>query len=161
MAISYFNFDSLSISQFYSYKALIHDINSWHRAKMMSWELSCISNHFCANQEKPISVSPWSAHLGKHGLTKVRLKSVFLICAKMVKRYSLGAILKSHPQNFRDFGPLPLFVMHSRNLSVVFVTYWVTPLPPQCGRHISIAPWRNIERLNHRYPITTDRTFYC
>ena len=36
--------------------------------------------------------------------------------------------------------PSPPFVTHSRNLSVVFVTYWVTPLPPRCGRHISIAP---------------------
>ena len=29
----------------------------------MPLELSCISNHFCANQEKPISAPPWSAHL--------------------------------------------------------------------------------------------------
>ena len=37
--------------------------------------------------------------------------------------------------------PSPPFVTHSRNLSVVFVTYWETPLPPQCGRHLSIAPY--------------------
>ena len=29
----------------------------------------------------------------------------------------------------------------------MFVTYWVTPLPPQCGRHISIAP-RTAEHIH-------------
>ena len=33
---------------------------------------------------------PWSAHLGKDGLTKVRLKSVFLDLRKNVWRYSLA-----------------------------------------------------------------------
>ena len=35
---------------------------------------------------------------------------------------------------YKIFGilyPLPPFVTHSRNLSVQFVTLWVTPLPPR------------------------------
>ena len=42
-----------------------------------------------------------------------------------------GAILKNDVRKiFGILDPLPPFVTHSRNLSVVFVTYWVTPLPP-------------------------------
>ena len=56
----------------------------------MSLELSCISNHFCANQEKLISAPPWSAHLPERGLTKLGLKSVFLDLRKKGWRYSLA-----------------------------------------------------------------------
>ena len=38
-------------------------------------------------------------------------------------------------RNFLAFlDPLPPFVTHSRNLSVAFVTYWVTPLSPPSVR---------------------------
>ena len=56
----------------------------------MFLELSCISNHLCANQEKPISASPWSAHLPERRLAKVGLKSVFLDLRKKGWRYSLA-----------------------------------------------------------------------
>ena len=57
---------------------------------MMSSELSCISNPFCANQEKPISAPPWPAYVREGGLTKVRLKSVFLELRKKGGRYRLA-----------------------------------------------------------------------
>ena len=57
---------------------------------MMSLELSCISNPFCANQEKPISAPPWSAHLPERRLAKVGLKLVFLDLRKNGWRYSLA-----------------------------------------------------------------------
>ena len=36
--------------------------------------------------------------------------------------------------------PLPPFVTHSRNLSVVFVTYWVTPPPPSMRTSYKYRP---------------------
>ena len=57
---------------------------------MMFLELGCISNHLGANQRKPISAPPWSAHLPERGLTKVRLKSFFLDLRKNGWRYSLA-----------------------------------------------------------------------
>ena len=63
------------------------------------------------------------------------------------EHFGLEAILKCRPQNFRD--PIPPLSRIHANLSVVFVTYWVTPSPPQYGRHISIAPLCNLSEAGN------------
>ena len=48
--------------------------------------------------------------------------------------YHLGRYLNDIRKILGILDPLPPFVTHSCNLSLVFVTYWIPPLPPQCGR---------------------------
>ena len=42
-----------------------------------------------------------------------------------------GPSINDVTQIFGVFGPASSFVKHSRNLSVLFVMLWVTPLPPR------------------------------
>ena len=52
------------------------------------------------------------------------------IAVTQITSESKGRYLNDVRKIFGILDPLPPFVTHSRNLSVVFVTYWVTPPPP-------------------------------
>ena len=54
--------------------------------------------------------------------------------------FALGPYIKDVRKIFGILDPSPPFVAHSRNLSVVFVTYWETPLLPSVRTSFKYRP---------------------
>ena len=65
--------------------------------------------------------------------TTVKNGAELWISGEATQKTFKGRYLNDVRKIFGILDPLPPFVTHSRNLSVVFVTYWVTP-PPPSGR---------------------------